>query len=156
MMSDKLPLEQDVDYTTSYADGFFLKLDHETRTTRLVFYKKDVRFHNGTYDSLPDEFANNVIFEVRIPNSALVGFLDISEKFNKYREETEKEEEAMEDEEVSETFSEYADTLASSTFDTSNPDEHDKELDKKFYYYLTKRQAKTKETTSENDDEESD
>ena len=147
MSDNKLPLEQDIDYTTNFADGFFLKLDHETRTARLVFYKKDVKLHNGKYDSLPDEFVKNVIFEVRIPNSALIGFLDISEKFNKYREEN--EEEVMEDEEVYETFSEYTETLASSTFDTSNPNEHDQELDKKFFYYLTKRQSREKVTENE-------
>lgn len=78
--------------------------------------------------------------------------MTILTKSYKYREETENEdEEVMEDEEVYETFSEYTETLASSTFDTSNPDEHDQELDKKFLYYLTKRQAKEK--VSENEEE---
>lgn len=151
-MTENLPLNQDHDYMTSYADGFFLKLDHETHTTRFVFYKKELKLSNGDHDSLPDELVKNLIFEVRIPNSALTGLLDISYKFNKYREEIENEE-AMEDEELSDIFSQYTEKLALTTFDTSNPAEHDKELEAKFLYYLSKRDAKTK---SENDEQESD
>ncbi|CAD6513338.1 hypothetical protein NMT12_190028 [metagenome] len=152
-MNEKLPLVQDVDYMSSYADGFFLKLDHETHTVRLVFYKKDAKFQNRIHDSLPDEFVKNTIFEVRIPNSAFTGFLDISYKFNKYREEIENEE-AMEDEELSDIFSQYSEKLALTTFDTSNPAEHDKELEAKFLYYISKRQDK--ETKNESNEQQSD
>jgi hypothetical protein len=100
-MSPNLPLNQDPDYLTSYADGFFLKLDHETHTVRLVFYKNELRLPNElretVVDTLPDNLVKNLIFEVRIPNSALTGLLDISYIFNKYREETDNEE-AMSDE----------------------------------------------------------
>ena len=152
-MTEKLPLDQDIDYISSYADGFFLKLDRETDTTRFVFYKKEVKLSNTEYDSLPDDLVKKLIFEVRIPNSALGGFLDISYKFNKYREEIANEE-AMDDEELSDTFSQYTEKLSTTVFDTSNPDEHDKELDAKFLYYLSKRQAK--ESKGENDEQQSD
>jgi hypothetical protein len=94
-----------------------------------------------------------LIFEVRIPNSALTGLLDISYIFNKYREETDNEE-AMSDEELSTIFSEFSEKLAMSTFDTSNPDEHAKELNSKYLYYLTKREAKESKGTS--DEQQSD
>jgi len=141
MSEKKLPIEQDPDYMSSYADGVFLKLDNETSTVRLVFYKNEVKVIEDKQTSLPDDLIKNLIFEVRLPNSALTGLLDIAYRFNRYREELAKNEE-LSDKEIEESFGRFTETLSKNTFDTSDPEEHDKELNARFMYYLSKLEKK--------------
>ncbi|MGC1709483.1 MAG: hypothetical protein WA799_06760 [Nitrosotalea sp.] len=145
MMEKKPQISQDDDFISSYADGFFIQSDEQTSTIRLVFYKNELDLEKGEeYPALPNETVKKLLFEVRLPMAAFNGLINIMIHFIRTKDELDKREWVSPNEKIYESLLTYANEIASSTFDTGEPQEHDKNLNAKFLYYLSKKQEDKK------------
>lgn len=139
---------KDDEYACMLADGIIFEPD-ENFMKRLIFYRNEIEIKDGEITTSK----KNLIFEVRLPTSALMNIFSIGTKYdlisNLRRQFKEK---GANTPELYNAFGVHFSKLQKLRFDTENPEEHDEELEKSELYMMEKlNQITTKQDENQNE-----